>query len=179
MTTGLPSSYNELVAVRRSGGIGRRTGLKIPGRQRRAGSSPAFGTTSEQSTLCSVFLLQRKTSARSLAPPLPQKLTAVLSRKNIRSSLARFCLSTFCGITRLRRVRMAKCQFNFGRLLHVAMDFAIIISSSLLVPQKKHACFASALINARIAALLYCRFLAARLYDKNVSSNFGRSTYSK
>ena len=28
----------------RSGGIGRRTGLKIPGRQRRAGSSPAFGT---------------------------------------------------------------------------------------------------------------------------------------
>ena len=38
-------SYNELVAVRRSGGIGRRTGLKIPGRQRRAGSSPAFGTT--------------------------------------------------------------------------------------------------------------------------------------
>lgn len=43
----LPPFYNELVAVRRSGGIGRRTGLKIPGRQRRAGSSPAFGTSKE------------------------------------------------------------------------------------------------------------------------------------
>ena len=45
LDNGSPPSYNGLVAVRRSGGIGRRTGLKIPGRQRRAGSSPAFGTS--------------------------------------------------------------------------------------------------------------------------------------
>jgi hypothetical protein len=40
-----------------------------------AGANPAFSATSEQSTLCSVFLLQRKTPACSLAPPFPQKVT--------------------------------------------------------------------------------------------------------
>ena len=39
-----------------------------------AGSSPVPATTSEQSSLCSVFLC-RKTSARFLAPPLSQKVT--------------------------------------------------------------------------------------------------------
>ncbi len=35
-----------------------------------AGANPAFSATSEQSTLCSVFLLQRKTSACSVASAL-------------------------------------------------------------------------------------------------------------
>ena len=40
------------------------------------GSSSLFTrTTSEQSALCSDFLFQRKSSARFLAPPFPQKVT--------------------------------------------------------------------------------------------------------
>ena len=52
-------SYNERVAVRRSGGIGRRTGLKIPGRQRRAGSSPAFGTIMNEPRFSNIFIEKR------------------------------------------------------------------------------------------------------------------------
>ena len=67
---------------------------------------------------------------RSIPTPLPQKVTAA-QRKNIHSFLPRFfsfaCLPTFCGRAPSARF-VARKEFKFGRLLHIAMDFAAVIA---------------------------------------------------
>ena len=60
--------YN--AGIRRCGGIGRRPGLKIPCPQGRAGSTPATGTTSEQSPLCSDAFFT-PAEQKSVIRPLP------------------------------------------------------------------------------------------------------------
>ena len=45
------------------------------GRDSRAGSTPALGTTSEQVTLVPIFLLHKKSVTRFTATPLSQKVT--------------------------------------------------------------------------------------------------------
>ena len=61
----------------RCDGIGRRSGLKIHRWRHRAGSSPATGTTSEQSPLCfDAFLCnghKKASFARFLAPPFQNR----------------------------------------------------------------------------------------------------------
>ena len=88
--------------------------LYAPTNQRVGGSNPFKHTTSEQSSLCSVFLC-RKTSARFLAPPFSQKGTLGSP------SLPPFC-ECACG-TNISMVRRFFC-FN--------VSFKIILSDSFL-----------------------------------------------
>ena len=70
MIGGYGAAAGSLIGVCRRVGIGRRGGLKIHCQRWRAGSSPAAGTTSEQSPLCSdVLFVKRTSSAHFLAPP--------------------------------------------------------------------------------------------------------------
>ena len=98
----------------RRDGIGRRTGLKIPRWRHRAGSTPAAGTTSEQSPLCSGVFLCLGQKRRH--PPAPLLL---LFRKRARSARLLGCkrprdgslsLPPFCGCLRSKLTSPATRQ---------------------------------------------------------------------
>ena len=65
----------------RSGGIGRRKGLKIPRRQRRAGSSPAFGTQYAMDEEHFITKLEKRKKKKSLTRRLKRRLNRFVNTK--------------------------------------------------------------------------------------------------
>ena len=84
--------------VCRSGGIGRRTGLKIPRWQHRAGSSPAFGTNFKDLTIFKSFKNASNTSKKYLFTVVFSDSSNLIDNQNILTQQKYLFLKTTIGM---------------------------------------------------------------------------------